>query len=159
MGTKAKPIPEGYHAVTPYLSVKGAVGAIEFYKKAFGAKEVMRMPGPGGTIGHAEIQISDCRIMLADEYPEMNFRSPHSFGGSPVHIHLYVKDADGVATQAVAAGAKLLRPMADQFYGDRSGTLEDPFGHVWHVATHKKDISLQEVKKRAAAMAAAAEKA
>ena len=159
MGTKAKPIPEGYHAVTPYLSVKGAVGAIEFYKKAFGAKEVMRMPGPGGTIGHAEIQISDCRIMLADEYPEMNFRSPQSFGGSPVHIHLYVKDADGVATQAVAAGAKLLRPLADQFYGDWSGTLEDPFGHVWHVATHKNDISLQEVKKRAAAMAAAAEKA
>ena len=159
MGTKVKLIPEGYHAVTPYLSVKGAAGAIEFYKKAFGAKEVMRMPGPGGTIGHAEIQIGNSRIMLADEYPAMNFRSPHSFGGSPVHIHLYVKDADGVATQAVTAGAKLLRPVADQFYGDRSGTLEDPFGHVWHVATHKEDISLQEMKKRAAAMAAAAEKA
>ena len=115
MGTKVKPIPEGYHAVTPYLSVKGAAEAIEFYKKAFGAKEVMRMPGPGGTIGHAEIQIGKSRLMLADEYPEMNFRSPHSFGGSPVHIHLYVKDADGVATQAVTAGAKLLRPVADQF--------------------------------------------
>jgi len=159
MGTKVKPIPEGYHAVTPYLSVKGAAGAIEFYKKAFGAKEVMRMPGPGGTIGHAEIQIGNSRIMLADEYPDMNFRSPQSFGGSPVHIHLYVGDVDKVATQAMAAGAKLLRPVADQFYGDRSGTLEDPFGHVWHVATHKEDISLQEMKKRAAAMAAAAEKA
>ena len=159
MGTKVKLIPEGYHAVTPYLSVKGAAGAIEFYKKAFGAKEVMRMPGPGGTIGHAEIQIGNSRIMLADEYPDMNFRSPQSFGGSPVHIHLYVGDVDKVATQAMAAGAKLLRPVADQFYGDRSGTLEDPFGHVWHVATHKEDISLQEMKKRAAAMAAAAEKA
>jgi len=159
MRKKVKPIPEGYHAVTPYLSVKGAAGAIAFYKKAFGAKEVMRMPGPGGTIGHAEIRISDSHIMLADEYPEMNFSSPQSFGGSPVHIHLYVGDVDKVATQAEGAGAKLLRPVADQFYGDRSGTLEDPFGHVWHVATHKEDISLQEMKKRAAAMAAAAEKA
>ena len=159
MGTKVKPFPEGYHAVTPYLSVKGAAGAIESYKKAFGAKEVMRMPGPGGTIGHAEIQISNSRIMLADEYTAMNFRSPRSFGGSPVHIHLYVTDADGVASQAVAAGAKLLRPVKDQFYGDRSGTVEDPFGHVWHVATHKEDIPLEELKKRAAAMTAATEKA
>lgn len=159
MGTKVKPIPEGYHAVTPYLCVKGAAKAIDFYQKVFGAKEVMRMPGPGGAIGHAEIQIHDSRIMLADEYPDMNFRSPHSFGGTPVHIHLYVEDADRVATQAVAAGAKLLRPMADQFYGDRSGSVEDPFGHVWHVATHTEDIPLEELKKRAAAMAADVQKA
>lgn len=159
MASKVKPIPEGYHAVTPYLSVKGAAGAIEFYTKAFGAKEVMRMPGPHGKIGHAEIQIADSRIMLGDEYPEMNFRSPQSIGGTPVHIHLYVEDADKIASQAVAAGAKLLRPVTDQFYGDRSGTLEDPFGHVWHVSTHKEDISPEEMKKRAAAKASAAEKA
>ncbi len=159
MARKVKPIPEGYHAVTPYLSVKGAAGAIEFYKKAFGAKEVMRMPGPDGNVGHAEIQIGDSRIMLADEYPDMNFRGPHSIGGTPVHIHLYVEDADKIANQAVAAGAKLLRPLTDQFYGDRSGTLEDPFGHVWHVSTHKEDISPEEMKKRAAAKVAAAEKA
>ncbi len=158
MRTKIKPIPKGYHAVTPYLSVKGAAGAIAFYKKAFGAKEVMRMPGPGGTIGHAEIQVGDSRIMLADEFPEMNFRSPRSVGGTPVNIHLYVADVDKVVKKAVAAGAKSLRPVADQFYGDRSGSLEDPFGHVWHIATHIKDIPVKELKKRAAAMAAAAEK-
>ena len=158
MRTKIKPIPKGYHAVTPYLSVKGAAGAIAFYKKAFGAKEVMRMPGPKGTIGHAEIQVGDSRIMLADEFPEMNFRSPRSVGGTPVNIHLYVPDVDKAVKKAVAAGAKSLRPVADQFYGDRSGSLEDPFGHVWHVATHVKDIPMKELKKRAAAMAAAAEK-
>ena len=116
------------------------------------------MPGPGGTIGHAEIQVGDSRIMLADEFPEMNFRSPRSVGGTPVTIHLYVQDVEKVAKKAVAAGAKLLRPVADQFYGDRSGSLEDPFGHVWHVATHIKDIPIKELKKRAAAMAASAEK-
>jgi PhnB protein len=159
MTSKVKPIPEGYHAVTPYLSVKGAAGAIEFYKKAFGAKDVMRMPGPDGKIGHAEIQIGDSRIMLADEHPEMNFRGPQSIGGTPVHIHLYVEDADKIANQALAAGAKLRRPVTDQFYGDRSGTLEDPFGHVWHVSTHEEDISPEEMKKRAAAKASAGEKA
>jgi len=158
MRNKIKPIPKGYHAVTPYLSVQGAAGAIAFYKKVFGAKEIMRMLGPGGTIGHAEIQVGDSRIMLADEFPEMNFRSPRSVGGTPVNIHLYVPDVDKVAKKAVAAGAKSLRPVADQFYGDRSGALEDPFGHVWHVATHIKDIPMKELKKRAAAMAAAAEK-
>jgi len=158
MRNTIKPIPKGYHAVTPYLSVQGAAGAIAFYKKVFGAKEVMRMPGPGGTIGHAEIQVGDSRVMLADECPEMNFRSPRSIGGTPVNIHLYVPDVDKVVKTAVAAGAKSLRPVADQFYGDRSGSLEDPFGHVWHVATHIKDISMKELKKRAAAMAAAAEK-
>src|SRR6185295_2933127 len=131
MKPKMKPIPHGYHAITPYLSVSGAAAAIVFYKKAFAAKEIMRMPGPGrGTIGHAEIQIGDSRIMLADEYPDMNFRGPHSFGGTPVHIHLYVKDVDRVVKKAAAAGAKMLRPVTDQFYGDRSGSLEDPFGHV-----------------------------
>jgi PhnB protein len=151
-------IPKGYHVVTPYLAVEGASEAIVFYKKVFGAKEVMRMPGPNGTIGHAEIAIGDCRIMLADEFPEMNFKSPRAFGGSPVAVNLYVKNVDAVAKKAVAAGAKLLRPVADQFYGDRSGSLEDPFGHVWHVATHIKEIPMKELKKRAAAMAAAAEK-
>ena len=155
---KVKPIPKGYHAVTPYLSVKGAAKAIEFYETVFGAKEVMRMPGPDGTIGHAEIQINNCRVMLADEYPDISFRSPFEFGGTPVHIHLYVKNADDVADRAVAAGAKMLRPVQDQFYGDRSGSVQDPFGHVWHVATHTKDISMSEMKKRAAAMASTADK-
>jgi PhnB protein len=155
---KTKPIPKGYHVVTPYLSVQGAADAIAFYKKAFGAKEVMRMPGPGGTVGHAEIEIGGSRIMLADEFPEMNFRSPRAIGGTPVTIHLYVQDVDKVAKKAVAEGAKLLRPVADQFYGDRSASLEDPFGHVWHVATHIKDIPMKELKKRAAAMAASTEK-
>ena len=158
MRTKIKPIPKGYHAVTPYLSVKGAAGAIAFYKKAFGAKEVMRMPGPGGTIGHAEIQVGDSRIMLADEFPEMNFRSPGSVGGTPVNIHLYVTDVDKVVKKAVAAGAKSLRPVADQFYGDRSGSVEDPFGHVWHIATHITDTPVKELKKRAATLAATTEK-
>jgi len=158
MKKKVRPTPKGYHAVTPYLSVKGAASAIAFYKKAFGAKEIMRMPGPGGTIGHAEIQIGDSRIMLADEYPEMNFRSPQAFGGTPVAISLYVQDVDRVVKKAIAGGAKVLRPVTDQFYGDRSGSLEDPFGHVWHVATHKEDIPMKELKKRAATMAASAEK-
>jgi PhnB protein len=151
MATKTRPIPKGYRAVTPYLSINGAAAAIDFYKKAFGAKEIMRIGSPGGTIGHAEITIGDSRIMLADEFPDMNFRSPHSFGGSPVHIHLYDKDVDSRVKQAVDAGAKVLRPVVDQFYGDRSGTLEDPFGHVWHVATHKEDLSPEEIQQRAAA--------
>lgn len=151
---KVKFIPKGYNLVTPYLSVRGAAQAIAFYKRVFGAKEVIRMPGPNGTIGHAEIAFGDCRIMLADEYPEMNFKSPRAFGGTPVGINLYVKNVDAVAKKAVAAGAKLLRPVADQFYGDRSGSLEDPFGHVWHVSTHVRDVSLREMKKQAATMAA-----
>jgi PhnB protein len=158
MKTKIRPIPKGYHAVTPYLSVQGAASAIAFYKKAFGAKEVIRMPGPKGTIGHAEIQIGDSRIMLADEFPPMNFLSPRSVGGTPVNIHLYMQDVDKVVKKAVAAGAKPLRPVADQFYGDRTGSLEDPFGHVWHVATHIEDVPMKELKKRAAALAASAEK-
>ena len=153
-----KPIPEGYHSVTPYLIIKGAARAIDFYKKAFGATELMRMPQPDGRIAHAEIKIGDSRIMLADEYPEMNFRSPQAFGGTPVAISLYMQDVDRVVKKAIAGGAKVLRPVTDQFYGDRSGSLEDPFGHVWHVATHKEDIPMKELKKRAAAMAASAEK-
>jgi PhnB protein len=144
--------------VTPYLSVHGAADAIAFYKKAFGAREVMRMPGPGGTIGHAEIQLGDSRVMLADEFPEMNFRSPYSIGGTPVNIHLYVSDVDRVVKKAVSAGAKVLRPVTDQFYGDRSASLEDPYGHVWHVATHVQDIPMKELRKRAAALAASAKK-
>lgn len=158
MKRKVKPIPKGYHAVTPYLSIKGAADAIAFYKKAFAAKELMRMPAPGGTIGHAEIQIGDSRIMLADEYPDLNFHGPKTFGGTSVHINLYVPDVDRVVKKAVAAGAKGLRPVTDQFYGDRSGSIEDPFGHVWHVATHKEDIPLKELKKRARAAAKSAEK-
>lgn len=139
--------------MTPYLAIDGAAKAIAFYKKVFGAKEIMRMPGPKDTIGHAEISINDCRIMLADEFPGMNFKSPRAFGGTPVGLNLYVKNVDAVAKKAVAAGAKLLRPVQDQFYGDRSASIEDPFGHVWHVSTHIRDVSVKEMKKIAAQMA------
>jgi PhnB protein len=111
------------------------------------AKEIMRMPGPGGGVGHAEMQLGDSRIMLADEYPDMDFLAPSSRGGSPVHIHLYVPDADKMAAQAVKAGAKLLRPVEEQFYGDRIGTLQDAWGHVWHLATHVRDVSMAELRK------------
>jgi PhnB protein len=153
---KVQPIPEGYHDVTPYLSLRGAAAAIDFYKKAFGAKEIMRMPGPDGRIGHAEISIGASRVMLADEYEAMQFLGPQARGGSTVHLHVYVKDADAVIEKAVKAGAKIVRPAADQFYGDRLGTIEDPFGHVWHVATHVEDIAPKEMKRRAAEMAAKA---
>jgi PhnB protein len=145
-----KPIPDGYHSVTPYLCIKGAAAAIEFYKKAFGAKELLRMPAPGDKIGHAEIQIGDSHVMLADEFPEMGFRSPQSVGGSPVMMHLYVEDVDATANKAVAAGAKVTKPVADQFYGDRSGQIQDPFGHNWYVSTHKEDVSPEEIRERSA---------
>jgi PhnB protein len=151
MTNTVKPIPEGYHTATPYLIVTGAAKAIEFYKKAFGAEEIMRMAQPDGRIGHAEIKIGDSPIMLADEFPDMGARSPQSLGGSPVSILLYVKDVDAMFTQAVAAGAIVQRPVADQFYGDRTGGVTDPFGHVWHIATHKEDVSPETMKKRAAA--------
>ena len=151
MAGKVKPIPDGYHTVTPYLIVNDGGRALDFYQRAFGAKEQMRMPQPDGRIGHAEIQIGDSRIMLADEFPEMDARSPKSIGGSPVSIMLYVEDVDAVFQQAIAAGARGVRPVADQFYGDRLGSLEDPFGHKWHIATHTEDLSLDEIKKRAAA--------
>jgi PhnB protein len=147
---KVNPIPKEYRAATPYLSIKDAAHAIEFYKKAFGAREIMRMPHPDGKIGHAEIRIGDAPIMLADEFPEMNFRSPKSLGGTPVNILVYVNDVDAVVGEAVAAGAKLSRPVADQFYGDRVGVLEDPFGHSWSFATHIEDVSAEEMKNRAA---------
>lgn len=151
MANKVKPIPEGYHTATPYLIVKGGADALEFYKKAFGAKESLRMMQPDGRVGHAEIKIGDSVIMLADEQPEIGARSPQSYGGTPVTIHLYVEDVDGVFNQAVAAGAKVLRPLQDQFYGDRSGGIEDPFGHAWYIATHVEDVPHEELKKRAAA--------
>ena len=143
-----KPIPEGYHSVTPYLIVKGAAAAIDFYKRAFNATEIMRLGAPGGKIGHAEIQIGDSRIMLADEHPEMNASAPQSPGSSGVGICLYVEDVDTMVAQAIGAGAKVQRPLQDQFYGDRSATLEDPFGHVWTVATHIEDVSPDEIHRR-----------
>ena len=150
---RVRPVPAGYHSVTPYLACGDAARAIEFYKKAFGAAELMRIPGPNGTIGHAEMKIGDSRVMLTDEYREMDFLSPLTRGGTTVHIHLYVADADKVAAQAVEAGAKLLHPVQDKFYGDRTGSVQDPFGHVWHLATHTEDVPLAELKKRAAKLA------
>jgi PhnB protein len=147
-----KPIPDGYNSVTPYLSIKGATEALEFYKKAFGAVELYRLTMPNGTIGHAEIQIGNSRIMLADEFPEMGSRGPKTLGGSPVGFCIYLEDVDKAATKATAAGAKVVRPVQDQFYGDRSGTFEDPFGHVWTLATHKEDVSPEEMKRRMANM-------
>jgi PhnB protein len=144
-----KGIPEGYHSVTPYLAVHDAAAALEFYRQAFGARERMRMPAPGGKVGHAEIEIGGSCIMLADEYPDIGFRSPSAIGGTPVNLHLYVEDVDSVMAQAVAAGAEERRPVKDQFYGDRTGTVEDPFGHVWHIATHKEAVSPDELKRRA----------
>ncbi len=146
-----KAIPDGYRSVTPYLIVKGADRAIDFYKKVFGAVQRMRMDGPNGTVGHAEIEIDDSTIMLADEFPDMGLRSPQSLGGTGVSLHLYVKDVDACFNRAVAAGAKVLRPVEDQFYGDRSGTVEDPFGHVWTISTHKEDLSPEELQKRSEA--------
>jgi len=145
-----KPIPDNYPRVTPYLAIDGASAAIDFYKKAFGATERMRMGGPEGKIGHAEIEIEGGLIMLADEYPDMEFRSPKTLGGSPVTIHMYVKDVDAFCARAAAAAATALRPVADQFYGDRSCQLKDPFGHTWSFATHVEDVSEEEMQKRAA---------
>ena len=144
----ANPIPEGYHSITPYLIVKGAADAIEFYKKAFGATELMRMAQPNGKIGHAEIKIGNSPIMLADEYPEMGFVGPQTLSGSGVGIVLYVDDVDAVAKQVIAAGATVMRPVVDQFYGDRSGMFKDPFGHVWTIATHIEDMSVDEMNRR-----------
>ncbi len=154
--SRVKTIPEGYHSVTPYLCIDGAAEAIEFYKKAFGAKELSRMPAPGGKVGHAEVQIGDSHVMLADEFPEMGFRSPKSVGGTPVMMHLYVDDVDATVARAASAGAKVVRAVEDQFYGDRGGKIEDPFGHSWYVSTHVEDVSPEELEKRAAAMFAGA---
>ena len=146
-----KPIPEGYHTVTPYLMFSGASAAIEFYKKALGASEVLRMDEPSGRIHHAEIKIGDSHIMLADEHPEVQALSPKTIGGSPVSMHVYVEDVDAAVDRAVKAGAKLVRPVADQFYGDRTGGIEDPFGYRWFIATHKEDLTMDEIRRRAAA--------
>jgi PhnB protein len=149
-----KPIPEGYHSITPYLIIKGAADAIDFYKKAFGAIELFRMEHQG-QIGHAEIKIGDSPIMLADEQPQMGYRSPKSIGGTPVSLMIYLEDVDTVYNQAIKAGGEEIKPLQDQFYGDRSGTLKDPFGHVWTVATHKEDVTPEEMDKRIAAASAA----
>jgi PhnB protein len=153
MASKVKPVPEGYHNVTPYLIVNGAARALDFYKRVFGATERMRMAGPDGKVGHAEIGIGDSVIMLADEHPEMGARAPGAFGGAAVSIMLYVDDVDATVKTAVAHGAKVLRAIEDKFYGDRTGTIEDPFGHHWHVGTHKEDVPPDEMQRRAAAMA------
>ena len=147
MATKA--IPDGYHSVTPYLIVNGAAKAIDFYKRAFGAVELMRLPGPDGRIGHAEIRIGDSAIMLADEHPAMGYRSPQSLGGAAVNLMVYVERVDDVFGRAIAGGAKELQAIKDQFYGDRSGTLQDPFGHTWTVATHVEDVPPEEMRRRA----------
>jgi PhnB protein len=149
MATQA--IPEGYRTATPYLIVQGGADAIEFYKRAFGATEMLRMADPQGRVGHAEIRIGDSVIMLADEHPGMGYRGPRSLGGSSVSILLYLEDVDTVFDRAIKAGAKVLRPVANQFYGDRSGTLEDPFGHVWTIATHVEDVPPEELQRRAEA--------
>ena len=149
MSGKVKAIPQGYEGATPYLIVKGAANALEFYKQAFGATEIMRMPGPGGTVGHAEIKIGKAIIMLADELPKMNHKSPQSLGGTPVSMLLYAEDVDALVKRAIAAGAKALTPVETKFYGDRSGSLEDPFGHQWHVSTHVEDVPPDEMAKRA----------
>jgi PhnB protein len=149
---KVKPIPDGYHSITPYVIVDGAARAIEFYRQAFGAKELLRIPAPGDRVGHAEIKIGGSVIMMADEHPEMDARGPKHYGGSPVSLLLYVTDVDKQFKQALAAGGTEVRPVADQFYGDRAGTLRDPFGHTWHIHTHKEDVSPAELNRRMAAM-------
>jgi uncharacterized glyoxalase superfamily protein PhnB len=147
-----KPVPEGCHTVTPYLIIRGAAQAIDFYKKAFGAVEIFRMPGPGGAIMHAELKIGDSTVMLADENPQWGSQSPQALNGSPVYLFLYVEDVDKLFQQAVAAGATVRMPPADMFWGDRFGQVADPFGHVWSMATHKEDVAPEEMEKRAAAM-------
>lgn len=150
---EVSPIPPGYHSVTPYLIVDGAANALDFYGRAFGAKEVMRVPMPGGRLAHAEILLGDSHVMLADEFPEMDCRGPMAYGGTPVSLMVYVPDVDALAAQAVAAGVKVVRPLADQFYGDRTVTVTDPFGHQWTLATHVEDVSPEEIERRMQAMA------
>ena len=151
MAQKAKkPIPDGYHTVTPYLICKGAGEALDWYKKALGAEEKFRMPGPGGVVAHAEFVLGDSTVMMADEFPDMGAKSPATLGGSPVGLCIYVSDCDAVFNRAVAAGAKVERPMQDQFYGDRSGTVTDPYGHKWTIATHTEDLTPEEIGERQA---------
>ena len=143
-----KPIPDGYHSITPYLIVQGAAKAIDFYTKAFGASELFRLGGPGGTVAHAELRLGDSVFMLGEECPEHGAKGPRTIGGSPMSLLIYVTDVDAAARQAVAAGATVKRPVQDQFYGDRSGTFEDPFGHTWTIATHKEDVTPEECERR-----------
>ncbi|MGE0223511.1 MAG: VOC family protein [Acetobacteraceae bacterium] len=142
-------IPHGYHSVTPYLIVDGAARALDWYRAVFAAREVMRLGQPDGQVGHAEIEIGDSRIMLADEAPAMEAHAPGRYGGSPASIVLYVTDVDAVVKKATDAGATLKTPVEDKFYGDRMGTIRDPFGHTWHVATHIEDVSPEEIERRA----------
>jgi len=147
---KVSPIPKGYHTATPYLVCRGAADAIDFYKKAFGAREILRMPMPDGRVGHAEIQIGDSRVMLGDESPEMGARAPQTVGGTPVHIFLYLKDVDKTFAQATAAGATVEMPPMDMFWGDRYCKVQDPFGHKWNMATHIEDLTPKEMARRGA---------
>ncbi len=150
--TKVNAVPEGLRGATPYLCCRDAGRALAFYTEAFGAVETMRFAEPGGRVGHAEIKIGEALVMLSDEYPEMGVQSPQALGGSPVTIHLYVEDVDAFARRAVGAGATLTRPVTDQFYGDRSGQLQDPFGHRWSIASHIEDVSADEMQRRFRAM-------
>jgi len=150
MTNQAKPIPGGFHTLTPHLVVKGASQAIDFYKKAFGAQEISRSPGPDGkTIMHADLKIGDSHLFLVDEFPQMGCRGPESIGATPVTLHMYVEDVDAAFGKAVAAGAQVRMPLADMFWGDRYGMLTDPFGHCWSLATHKEDLTPEEIRKRA----------
>ena len=151
MTNKVNPIPEGYHTLTPYLTIRNAAAALDFYKRAFGADEIFRIASPDGKVGHAEIRIGDSAIMLSDEFPEMGAQSPLAMGGSPVMLHLYVEDVDALVDRAVKAGGKLERPVADQFYGDRGGMITDPFGHKWWIATHVEDVPPDELERRSKA--------
>jgi PhnB protein len=152
MKNPTKAVPDGFHTLTPHLVVKGASKAIEFYKKAFGAEEIKRVPGPDGkSLVHAELKIGDSRLLLVDEFPEMDCRGPQSVGASPVSIHMFVDDADAAFDRALSAGAEVRMPLADQFWGDRYGVLTDPFGHVWSIATHKEDLTAEQISKRAQA--------
>ena len=148
-----EPIPPGYHSVTPYLMVRDAARAIAFYRDAFGATEVMRFNGPDGRIAHAEVKIGDSHVMLADEVPDQGSVGPQTLGGAGVSLMLYVNDVDPTFARALKAGATVRRPVADQFYGDRVGTLVDPFGHVWSIGTHREDVSVEEMQRRMASMA------
>jgi PhnB protein len=152
MASKVKAIPDGHRSVTPYLTIRNAAEALEFYRKAFGATEHYRLMMPDGRVGHAEIGLGDSIVMLSDEFPEYGGKAPGALGGSPVSMHLYVGDVDAVFRKAVSAGASVRKPVMDQFYGDRSGQLEDPFGHLWWIATHKEDVAPDEMQKRVQAM-------
>ncbi len=148
-----KSVPEGYPSLSPYLIVSDGAAAIEFYQKVFGATLRMKLDAPGGRVGHAELEIGNALVMLADEHPEMGALAPTTIGGTPVGLHLYLEDVDAVAKKAIAAGATLKRPVENQFYGDRLGSIIDPFGHLWHISTHVEDVSPEEIGRRAAAMA------